>query len=223
MIYSDPLIWQFVGDTFPEMIFACAWTLLVGFFVQLVGIVTGGVTSTTPGLVMLVSALSVYACLVMLQLRNSVASVLMYALLCCIYAALLGTVIYFCPRLVSLLKPSLQQQHGGAVLRLTLSSVACILLFAAHVVTYARRVIAPPNKVYWWWHYGILELLPSITFLLIMNPGSRKGSSPDQSGRTNQRKFQRTDSASSANSSTRRPHESIGLLRPNNSYGGTES
>jgi hypothetical protein len=54
------------------------------------------------------------------QLFNTVASILLYALLCCIYAALLGVVLFYCPRLISLLKPTLlpqpqpdeqQQQH----------------------------------------------------------------------------------------------------------------
>ena len=50
-IWSEPLWWQFVGDTLPEMVFAAAWTLLVTFFVQLVGIATGTRTNTSPGIV----------------------------------------------------------------------------------------------------------------------------------------------------------------------------
>lgn len=50
-IWSDPMWWQFVADTLPEMVFASAWTLLVTFFVQLVGIATGTGTNTSPGLV----------------------------------------------------------------------------------------------------------------------------------------------------------------------------
>jgi hypothetical protein len=50
-IWSWPIWCQFVGDTLPEMIFASAWTLLVTFFVQLVGIATGTGTNTPPGIV----------------------------------------------------------------------------------------------------------------------------------------------------------------------------
>jgi hypothetical protein len=50
-IWSDPIWWQFVSDTFPEMVFASAWTVLVTFFVQLVGIATGTGTNTSPELV----------------------------------------------------------------------------------------------------------------------------------------------------------------------------
>lgn len=50
-IWSNPLWWQFVSDSFPEMIFASAWSLLVTFFVQLVGIAMGLGSSTTPGVV----------------------------------------------------------------------------------------------------------------------------------------------------------------------------
>lgn len=50
-IWSWPIWWQFVGDTLPEMIFASAWTLLVTFFVQLVGVAQGTGTNTSPGIV----------------------------------------------------------------------------------------------------------------------------------------------------------------------------
>lgn len=50
-IWSDPMWWQFVGDTLPEMIFASAWTLVVTFFVQLVGVAVGVGTNTSPGIV----------------------------------------------------------------------------------------------------------------------------------------------------------------------------
>ena len=50
-IWSDPIWWQFVSDTLPEMVFASAWTVLVTFFVQLVGIATGSGTNTSPELV----------------------------------------------------------------------------------------------------------------------------------------------------------------------------
>jgi hypothetical protein len=54
-IWIDPMWWQFVGDTLPEMVYASAWTMLVTFFVQLVGVATGTGTNTTPGLVISVT------------------------------------------------------------------------------------------------------------------------------------------------------------------------
>lgn len=50
-IWTDPMWWQFVSDTLPEMVFASAWTVLATFFVQLVGIAMGTGTNTSPGLV----------------------------------------------------------------------------------------------------------------------------------------------------------------------------
>lgn len=118
-------------------------------------------------------AYSVYILLIGLQLYNYVASVLLYALLCCIYAALLGVVIYFCPRLFSLLQPSMGRSSALSV-RLFLCSFLCIFVFAAHTIGYGRRVVAPPRKVYWWWNYGALELLPSLVLLVMMHPRTSK-------------------------------------------------
>jgi hypothetical protein len=50
-IWSNPMWWQFFGDTLPEILFASAWTLLVTFFVQLQGILAGTLTDPTPGMV----------------------------------------------------------------------------------------------------------------------------------------------------------------------------
>ena len=46
-MWSNPLWAQFVADTLPEMAFASAWTLLVSFFVQLVGVALGMGTVTS--------------------------------------------------------------------------------------------------------------------------------------------------------------------------------
>ena len=169
MIWSDPIWCQFVGDTLPEMIFATAWTLLVTFFVQVVGIATGQGTNTTPSIVIQLTAYIVYLCLILLELFNSVASVLLYALLCCIYAALLGTIAYFLPRLLSLLMPVHEQQLAW---RLLFCTVICTLLFSAHMIGFARIVVAPPQRVYWWWKYGCLELLPAVLFLILLRPSA---------------------------------------------------
>jgi hypothetical protein len=226
-IVSYPMWLQFVGDTLPEMLFASAWTLMVSFFVQLVGIATGTSTNTTPGAVIQATSYVVYVVLIVMDIWNGVASVLLYALLCCIYAALFGTVAYFCPRLLSILHPSLVR-HGGLVIRLSLCTLLCITLFGAHTIYYARLVIAPPRKVYWWYNYGVLELLPSAIFLFIMKPSTNKSTDraaeDDPRGSSgNARKIRRTDSASSAtsnnNSNNRRQQESSGLLKTSPGYG----
>ena len=170
MIWSDPVWCQFVGDTLPEMIFATAWTLLVTFFVQVVGIATGTGTNTTPSIVIQLTAYVVYLGLILLELVNSVASVLLYALLCCIYAALLGTIAYFLPRLLSVLKFSTLHDH--LAWRLSVCTVVCLVLFAAHMIGFARIVVDPPQAVYWWWKYGCLEVLPSICFLVLLQPSA---------------------------------------------------
>ena len=172
MIWTHPLWLQFVGDTLPEMIFATGWTLMATFFVQLVGNATGTVTRTTDAsFVIQATAYIVYTCLIVLELFNSVASVLLYALLCCIYAGLLGAIAYFCPKLWILLQPSLMN-HRGLVVRLYVCTIMCLLIFAGHMVVFARIVIAAPDKVYWWINYGVLELVPAVTFLVIMNPNA---------------------------------------------------
>ena len=180
-IYADPLWIQLIMDTFPVMVFATAWTWLVSFFVQLVGVAlgithpgrfeipfqsrvnntitststlntnTGGLSSedvltgssltasrrnTTgnnsmnegrteddspsyhshkkPGIasidtVIQITAYTIYGVLIILFaiFRKIAAAILIYALLCCIYAVLFGTGLYFCPRLLGLLVPGL--------------------------------------------------------------------------------------------------------------------
>lgn len=170
-MWSNPIWAQFVADTIPEMTFASAWTLLVSFFVQLVGVASGSGTSASPGLVIQITAYVVYAVVMGTYFWNPVASVLLYALLCCIYAALFGTTMYFCPRLLLLLQPGLAQNSGLAV-RLAASSFLCVFVFGARTFGFARKVVAPPEVVQWWWQYGALELIPSILFLMIMHPKS---------------------------------------------------
>jgi hypothetical protein len=158
-IWSDPISWQFIGDTLPEMIFASAWTMLVSFFVQLVGLATGTGTNTSPGIVIQCTAYIVYSILILLQEWNNVATLLLYSLMCCIYSALFGICVYFLPRLVTLLRSAL---HGGLAIRLGVCTIVCISLFLAHTIG-----------------YGWLELVPSILFLSMMNTMSNKSRRPD--------------------------------------------
>jgi len=165
-IWSEPIYWQFFCDTLPEMIFASAWTVQVVFFVQLVGIALGTGINTVPGIVIQTTAYIIYVILISL---NSVASVLLYAFFCCIYAALFGTSIFFLPRLLLILRP-ITMSHSGMAIRLLVCTVLCICLFGAHIIWYAQLVVAPPHRVYWWYIYGALELFPAIAFLIIMHP-----------------------------------------------------
>ena len=168
-------------------------------------------------------AYTVYTLLICLQYFNNVATILLYALLCCIYAALFGVVLYFFPRLVSLLKPTLVRSRGLSA-RIFLCTALCLFVFGAHTVGYARLVVAPPRKVYWWWNYGVLELFPAIIFLVMMRPknikGTRDGEDTDSPGdlfaNTKQPAgLKRTDSASGV----RRGQESASLLKPTTNYG----
>jgi glucan phosphoethanolaminetransferase (alkaline phosphatase superfamily) len=229
-IWADPLWFQFVGDTLPEMIYASAWTMLVSFFVQLVGIATGTGTDTSPGIVIQATAYVVYICLIGTQIWNSVASILLYALLCCIYAALFGTVVYFCPRLLALLQPSLVR-HSGLAVRLSICTVLCIIVFGAHTVGFARKVVAPPKQVYWWWTYGALELIPAAIFLIIMHPSSNKAdrnvllSPAAENAAVGRKPLRRSESGSSAGGNKRsnetKSSETTSLLKGPVSYGAT--
>jgi hypothetical protein len=117
----------------------------------------------------------VYGVLLVTQVWNAVATVLLYALMCCIYAALFGTGAYFCPVLMSLLKPSLMNPHyRGLTARLLACSALIMGVFLAHTIGYARLVVAPPVQVQWWWKYGALELFPAVAFLAMMSPSSNK-------------------------------------------------
>lgn len=161
--------WQLVAETFPEMTFASAWTLLVSFFVQLVGTAAGTATYTKPSIVIYLIAYGIYLILILTDNWNDHASVLLYAVLCCIYAALFGTLLYFGPRLVSMLQPSLVRRSGLAI-RLIVCVAICMIAFAARSVNLARTVVAPPKEREWWWKYGCLELFPSMALLIMMYP-----------------------------------------------------
>lgn len=172
-----------------------------------------------------------YGLLICLQLFDKVASVLLYALLCCIYAALFGTVLYFCPRLLGLLTPA-HRRHGGLLTRLFLCSFLCLFLFGARAFGYARRVVAPPGKVYWWWNYGCLELIPCALLLILMHPQDRKSppgdevrnhhtkrQSPQWSGAMADRK--QYPLSGTSGSRGRLKEENASLLKGSTSYGST--
>jgi hypothetical protein len=167
LVYARSDFFQLIAETLPEMIFASAWTLLVSFFVQLVGAASGEGTYERPGDIMQLVAYGTYLILIVTDLWNNHASVLLYAVLCCIYAALLGTLVYFGPRLVAILQPSLARRSGLAI-RLIACTLICIATFSARCVDLARQVVDPPVTKKFWWSYGTIELVPSIALLIMM-------------------------------------------------------
>ena len=228
-VWANPFWSQLIADSLPRMMFASAWTLLMSFFVQLVGVASGssptnGVTAaavaastssqsssppgssslqsfvgggpagfgtisaffgfgssslaTTPGIVVMQwTAYATYTMLVATYfISKTVAStVLLYALICCIYAALLGSSLYFGPRLCLLLQPTLSR-HSGLAIRLGVSTALCIFVFGAETFGMARRVVAPPSHgVSWWWQYGVLELIPATACLIMMHTNRHGG------------------------------------------------
>ena len=211
-----------MADTLPEMAFASAWTLLVSFFVDLVGVASGTGTSKSPGVAIQVTAYMIYAILLVTYFWNNVASVLLYALLCCIYAALFGTSLYVCPRLLQLLQPSLVR-HSGLSIRLATCSVLCILVYGGRTFGFARKVIvssSSQNSISWWWQYGALELVPSVTFLAMMHPRANRTSNAAGAASTPPipKSNRRAESPGSFNSN-KRSGEAAPLVRPVRVYG----
>ena len=222
-IYCDPLWIQLIADTFPVLTFASAWSWLVSFFVQLVGVALGtnihinlgrsssgggnnsasttnnssgnGAATPSPGnsnnshkpvatidTVIQIIAYVIYTLLIVCftVFRRVSAAVLLYALLCGVYATLLGMGLYFCPRLLGLLLPGLGEKQWSSplALRLLVCSIVCLLVFAGHTLSFAHKVVqstAPSldnkgNGPYWWFEYGALELFPGFLFLLLLHP-----------------------------------------------------
>lgn len=195
------------------MTFASAWTLLVSFFVQLVATAAGtagGSNYTRPGMVIQMVAYGIYLILVFTDIWNNDASVLLYAILCCIYAALFGTLLYFGPRLVTMLQPSLVRRSGLAI-RLIACCVICMLVFAATSVDLARQVVAPPNEREMWWKYGVLELFPSAALLIMMHPSRTQKKAPDGGPVV--------DATSRRGGGSAKRDESAPLVKPAVSYG----
>lgn len=168
--WAAPTWYQFAADTFPYMTFASAWALLVSFFVQLVE-TASGMASESSGktlFVMQAIAYTMYAAFMITYVWNDSAILLLEALLCCIYAALFATLVYFGPKLLSLLRPSLVRRSGLAI-RLVACSIVCLLVFGARTVGLAQRVLLLGQKESpWWYKYGALELFPAVALLIMM-------------------------------------------------------
>ena len=121
-------------------------------------------------------------------------------MLCCIYAALLGTLSYFGPQLLKLLRPSLARRSALAM-RLSTTCIVCAAVFLSRTICFA---IAVYDTDYKWTHgivansipshayqrqfdqnllgYTMLELLPSVIILAMMHQRApRSGSSESPS------------------------------------------
>jgi glucan phosphoethanolaminetransferase (alkaline phosphatase superfamily) len=211
------------------MAFASAYTLLVSFFVQLVGVASGTGTTASPGVVIQLTAYVVYVILVVTYFWNNVASVLLYALLCCIYAALFGTSLYFCPRLLQLLQPSLVR-HSGLAIRLATCSILCILVFGGRTFGFARKVIvssSSSSNISCWYQYGALELVPSVIFLVMMHPQANRTSNAAGASSTPPipKSNRRSESPGSFTSKQQRSGGEAAplLVKPVSAYGGAAS
>lgn len=212
-VWVDTLYWQFVADTLPEITFASAWVLLVSFFVQLVGTAagTGTATFSKPSIGLQLIFYATYLALVLLYFWNDEASVLLFALLCCIYAALFATLLYYGPRLVSLLRPSLTSRSGLAF-RLVASLSICVVTFGGRMVGLARTVVLPYDaKPRWWLSYGCVELFPAVALLIMMYPNRSETKEQESTGSGRQRgaHIRRTSSGSAA----RRLAEQLPLIK----------
>jgi len=176
--YSDGQMIQLVAETLPQLMFASAWALLVAFFVNLVGTASGGVSSNKPSLLIHIAVYLMYIVLITWYWWNDAAAVLLYALLCIIYASLFGTLLYFGPKLVALLQPSLERQSGLSV-RLIAACTIGVTVFLIQAVFLARTVVTPNAETRFWITYGFLELLPATLLLIMMHPSRNKQQQQD--------------------------------------------
>jgi hypothetical protein len=172
-VYCDGDMFQLVADTLPQLTFASAWALLVAFFAQLVGTAMGTLASPRPSLLIHLACYITYVILVILYWWNDSAAVLLEAGLCCLYAALFGTLIYFGPKLVVILHPSLERQSGLAVRLVSACSIGNVV-FLAKSISLGLTVVVPSSTNPPWYAYGALELLPTYLLLVMMHPSSKE-------------------------------------------------
>ena len=193
-VYSGSAWLQFTATTFPMMAFASAWALLVSFFVQLVAAATGHPGDYSNSIVVMQAiAYTLYGILDATYIVNRNASVLVFALICCIYAGLSGTLVYAGPQLVVRLKVRLSTRPSLAT-RLVVCCTICTLAFLARTIALAVMVVAPPKILRWWWSYGTLELLPSLVLLLLMQPLPWKRHTGNAGTNNNNNNNSKTDS-----------------------------
>jgi hypothetical protein len=215
-MYCDGEMIQLVADTLPQLTFASAWALLVAFFVQLVGTATGTMASPHPSLLIHVACYITYVILVVVYWWNDAAAVLLEAGLCCLYAALFGTLIYFGPKLVVILHPSLERQSGLSV-RLILCCTVGLVVFLSKSISLARTVVVPSSNNPSWYIYGILELMPACLLLVMMHPKNK-----DKNHGETLRRIPSNSSGRSPSGRMRSSGEISSLLKLQPQYGSKE-
>lgn len=199
--------------TLPDMCFASAFSLLVLFYAQLSGTASGGGPQglsyvLTRRRLFQTANVIVYAIYTLLFVFTAVVPHVPYALfqtciwsmLCLIYATLLGTLSFFGPQLLRLLRPSLVRRSALAM-RLSTTCIVCAAVFLSRTICFAIAVYDTDYK----WTHGIvassisvdayrtqfdqnllgvtmLELLPSVIILAMMHQRApRSGSSQSPS------------------------------------------
>jgi len=214
MVGSEYL--KFVAKTFPEMTFASAWTLLVSFLVQLVGTASGTGIYTQPSLMIQMIAYGIYLVLTLVAMHTHGAFVSVYAVLCFIYAILSGALLYFGPRLISILYPSLLRRSSLA-LRLVCSCIVCVLIFAAKAVELAQKVFSPSDEKKALIEYLLLELFPTVALLVMMFPSSRMQRQKSSNGSDSVVPNGKEGSALRGGSSKRK--DTLPIVKSKTSYG----
>jgi len=163
--YYENSVCLFV-QTFPELVFASAYSLIVLFYAQLAGTIH---VSGTRGLsfilskrnfILVVSAViySVYFILAILTATKlkpkAIFQKLLWILFGVVYFFLLVLLSYFGPTLVILLRPSLTTFSGLAI-RLISMCVLCTFVFATRTVSFALAAILSDAR----YTHGFLSML----------------------------------------------------------------
>jgi hypothetical protein len=176
---------EIMADSLPLVAFGATWAWLVNFFVQLVVTASGSYSPTTTDTtnaseddkgMSLTTALQgtaygVYSCLLVSYfLYHEAAAVLLYALLCCVFAALMGTWVFVCPKLIVLLQP-LEDFRKLLAVRLWISCFGVFVVLLGETIALARQVLLvfSFSERPLWILYGGLELLPAVTLLVMMH------------------------------------------------------
>lgn len=212
----ESVYWKFVAKTFPEMTFASAWTLLVSFLVQLVGTASGTGIYTQPSLMIQVIAYGIYLVLTLVSLHAHGAFVSVYAILCFIYVILFGSLLYFGPRLVSILYPSLLRRSSLA-LRLVCCCIICLLVFATKAVELAQKIFKQPNEEEDLIEYLALELFPVVALLVMMFPSRGMQSQKSFSGSNDSSLIGKESSSLRGVKSSKK--DALLIVRDHQSYG----
>jgi hypothetical protein len=226
---------QILADSLPLVAFGATWAWLVNFFVQLVVAASGSYSRTTTDTtdapedhdkgMSLTTALQgtaygVYFCLLLSYfLYHEAAAVLLYALLCCVFAALLGTWVFVCPKLIVLLQP-LEDFRKLLAVRLWVSCFGVFVVLLGETIALARQVLLvfSFSERPLWILYGGLELLPAVTLLIMMHThGSSSTDSSTTSDAANSSSqaasLQQYTKSTSGGSNIRRTHSAGGVAR----------